>query len=116
MAGRVCQTRMHPGPGRKGGAMQPMNAVPFDADLADYEDQAEALLDAWQSGDKDAVALVHRKHPRFLDDQIKWLPKPISDDEVAGSPFDLDDARLTVARWYDFADWRSLSKHVDAVT
>src|SRR4051794_5695626 len=74
--------------------MQPMTAVPFDSDLADYEDQAEALLAAWVAGDKDAVALVHRRHPRFLDDKIKWLPKRMTDDEVRNSPFDIDDARL----------------------
>ena len=96
--------------------MQPITAVPFDSDLGDYEDQAEALLDAWRAGDADAVALVHRRHPRFLDDKIKWLPRPMSDAEVGASPFDIDDARLTVARWYEFADWPSLSAHVDAVT
>src|SRR5258708_5881365 len=67
--------------------MQPISAVPFDADLGDYDDQADALLTAWRAGDKDAAALVHRRHPRFLDDKIKWLPKAISDDEVAASPF-----------------------------
>jgi hypothetical protein len=96
--------------------MQPISAVPFDADIADYEDQAEALLAAWREGDKDAIELAHRRHPKFLDERVKWLPKRMTDDEVKASPFDLDDARLTVARWYDFADWRSLAAHVDAVT
>jgi hypothetical protein len=96
--------------------MQPITAVPFDADLGDYEDQADAVLAAWREGDKDAIALVHRRHPRFLDDKIKWLPKPMSEDDVAASPFDVDDARLTVARWYDFADWPALARHVDQVT
>jgi hypothetical protein len=96
--------------------MQPMSFVPFDSDLADYADQAEALLVAFAAGEKEAAELVHRRHPRFLDERIKWLPKRMSEDEVRASPFDMDDARLTVARTYDFADWQSLANHVDAVT
>ncbi len=96
--------------------MQPISAVPFDADIGDYQDQADALLQAWREGDTEAVALVHRRHPRFLDDRVKWLPKRMSEAEVAASAFDLDDARMTVARWYSFADWPALAAHVQAVT
>lgn len=88
----------------------------FRATLAEYERQAESLLEAWTAGDADAIALVKRKHPRFLDDTIRWLPKNLSDAEVRSTPFDAADAQFAIARWYDFADWTRLVEHVDAVT
>jgi ankyrin repeat protein len=96
--------------------MQPISAVPFDSDIAEYEDQAEALLAGWREGDKDAIATARRHHPKFLDTRISWLQKPMSDEEVRATPFDIDDARLAVARWYEFRDWPALATHVDAVT
>jgi ankyrin repeat protein len=35
---------------------------------------------------------------------------------VLSASFDESDARLTIARWYDFADWSSLEHYVAAVT
>lgn len=89
--------------------------LPFHAGLEEYQQQAEALLEAWTAGDPDAVQAVRHKHPRFLDDKIPWLPRKLSDSEVGSAPFDLADARLTVARWYDFASWTGLAEYVEAV-
>jgi hypothetical protein len=89
--------------------------LPFRAPLAEYEKQAEELLAAHKAGDAEAIDLIHRRHPRFLDDKIPWLPKPMPDSEIASAPFDLADAQLTVARSYVFLDWRSLSEWVAAV-
>ena len=96
--------------------MQPMTALPFDAGIDAYEAQAATLHAAWRSEDADAIRLVHRRHPRFLDARTRWLPKRMSDAEIAATPFDIGDARLTIARWYDFADWASLAAHVAAVS
>jgi hypothetical protein len=52
-----------------------------------------------------AIDLFHRKHPRFLDEKIKWRPKFIPDSEIRDAALSLDDARLTIARFYDFLDW-----------
>jgi hypothetical protein len=46
---------------------------------------------------------------------VKWLPRRRTAAEIAAAPFDLDDARLVVARGYDFADWEALAEHVEAV-
>ena len=78
--------------------------------------QADALLDAWNAGDPGAIAIARHKHPKFLDDTIKWLPKRLSDEEARRTPFEFADAQLTVARWYDFDSWPRLVEHVEAVT
>jgi len=59
-----------------------VQALPFSALLRDYERQARELLDAFRAGDAGAIALFHQKHPRFLSDEVAWLPKPVSDDEI----------------------------------
>jgi ankyrin repeat protein len=79
-----------------------------------YEQQAASLLAGHHAGDPVAIDILHRKHPRFLHDKIKWLPKSISDAEIRAAAISLDDARLTVARFYDYADWTALASHVAA--
>ena len=93
-----------------------MTPLSVRAPLADYVMQADALLDAWNAGDPGAIAIARHKHPKFLDDTIKWLPKRLSDEEARRTPFDFADAQLTVARWYDFDSWPRLIEHVEAVT
>lgn len=93
-----------------------MQALPFRSPLRDYEQQAHELLEAFRAGDAAALSAVRQKHPRFLSDEVPWLPKPVSDAEVRSTPFDEFDARLTVARGYDFQDWRWLRAWVKAVS
>jgi len=93
-----------------------LQRLPFDASLADYQQQADALLDAWTSGDADAIQIMRHTHPRFLDAEIPWLPKRMSDAEVRSVTLDRSDAQLALARWYDFQSWPRLTNHVDAVT
>jgi ankyrin repeat protein len=90
--------------------------LPFRAPLVAYERQADDLLRGWNQHDRDAVEIVRRKHPRFLDETIKWLPKNLSDEDLRRATLDGADARLALARWYDFADWPRLAEYVDAVT
>ena len=93
-----------------------LTPLPVRAPVADYVMQADALLDAWNAGDPGAIAIARHKHPKFLDDTIKWLPKRLSDEQAREMPFEFADAQLTVARWYDFASWPRLVEHVEAVT
>jgi hypothetical protein len=90
-------------------------AVPFQSPLSSYEQQAESLLAGQRAGDDAALDRFHRKHPRFLDEKIKWLPKFIPDDEIRAATLSLDDARLAIARSYDFLDWPSLATYAQAV-
>ena len=83
--------------------------------IEEYEVQARMLLAGHAAGDPRAIKIIHERHPRFLDEEVKWLPKRISDDEIRAAAFDLDDARLAVARGYCFRDWQSLAAHVAEV-
>ena len=93
-----------------------ITALPFDAPLAAYEQQADALLAGWKAGDPQAIRVFRNRHPRFLDDKIPWLERHMTDDEVRAVSIDRDDALLAVARWYEFADWRRLAEYADAVS
>ncbi len=91
-------------------------ALPFRSPLSAYEQQAENLLSGHRAEDPAAIDLFHRKHPRFLDEKIKWRPKFIPDSEIRDATLSLDDARLAIARYYDFLDWSSLGAYVEAVS
>src|SRR5688572_27184486 len=89
--------------------------LPFDAALDRYQRQAEEFLAAFRAGDADAVSCFKRRHPRFLDDKIPWLPKKLSDAEVAANALERTDAQLALARRYDFRDWTALEEYVGTV-
>ena len=89
---------------------------PLRSPLSAYEEQADRLLEAHRAADPAAIDLFHRKHPRFLDETIKWRPKFIADSEIRDAALSLDDARLAIARNYDFLDWPALVDYVDAVS
>ena len=93
-----------------------LQPVPFWSSLCAYERQAEDLLEAHRAAEPAAIGLFHRKHPRFLDEKIKWRPKFIPDSEIRDAELSLDDARLTIARYYDFLDWPALAAHVEAIS
>ncbi len=93
-----------------------MVPLPFDSALNDYHRQAEELFAAWKAGDPDAIRLVIHRHPRFLSDRASWLPRKMSEAEIRSAPFELADAQLSIARWYDFANWDRLREWVDAVS
>jgi ankyrin repeat protein len=93
-----------------------LQPLAFRSPLAAYERQAADLLAGHRAADPDAIDLFHRKHPRFLDEKITWRPKFITDADIRDTPLSLDDARLGIARYYDFLDWASLVMYVDAVS
>jgi hypothetical protein len=81
------------------------------APVASYEAQAHELLAGWNAGHEDAILVFRTKHPTFLDESIRWLPRDMSDEDVRAVAIDLADARLAVARSYGFADWPALAAH-----
>lgn len=93
-----------------------LEPLPFWSPLAAYARQAENVLAGHRAADPAAIDLFHRRHPRFLEETIKWRPKFIADEEIRDTPLSLDDARLAIARYYDFRDWASLASYVDAVS
>jgi ankyrin repeat protein len=91
-------------------------ALPFDSSIAGYESQAAALLAGWRAGDKDTISAIRQLHPKFLREDVSWLEKPMSEEQVRSTPVELDDAKLAAARWYQFLDWPALAAHVAAVS
>lgn len=92
-----------------------LTALSSDAPLSAYEQQAAALFARWQSGDATAIGVFRSRHPKFLDDKIPWLQKGLTEEELRATPIDRDDAKLALARWYDFYDWARLEEYVAAV-
>lgn len=93
-----------------------LRPVPFGSPLSAYEDQAITVFAGHRAADPGAINLLHSKHPRFLDEKIKWRPKFIPDSEIREAALSIDDARLTIARYYDFLDWPALAVHVTAIS
>src|SRR6185436_8463055 len=87
----------------------------FDATLEEYQQQAVSLLGLWRAGDEDAVRFFWQQHPRFRRPDVLWLPKPLEKADVLKEAMTADDARLAIARWYDFRDWDALREWVSAV-
>jgi hypothetical protein len=92
-----------------------LEPLPFRSTLAQYRQQAQALLDSWQADDAPAIQIFRNNYPPFLDEKITWLPKQLSDAEVRGAKIELADAELTLARWYSFQSWKDLAAWVEAV-
>jgi ankyrin repeat protein len=87
----------------------------FNAPLDGYIAQADALLAGWHARDAGAIRVFRNRHPKFLDDKIPWLERHMTDAEVRATPIDRDDARLALARWYEFQDWQRLEEYVASV-
>ncbi len=92
-----------------------MQRLDFRSPLSAYDQQAEDLRAGQRSGDPEAIAILKRNHPRFLDEKIPWLQKNVTDAEVQSAPLDRDDARLAIARHYCFRDWPSLAVFVESL-
>ena len=92
-----------------------MKHLPTLAPLYAYEDQAAELLAAHGRGEAWALELLHSCLPRFLDDEVKWLPLPISNSEIRDSSLSMNDARMAVARAYSFRNWNALVEFVTQV-
>jgi ankyrin repeat protein len=90
--------------------------LPYRSSLAEYQRQADDLLARWNNGDAAATEFFRRQHPRFRDENVKWLPKHLSAAEVRRVAMDLGDAQLALVHWYDFESWPRLSVYVEAVT
>jgi len=89
-----------------------MTPLPFRSRLEEYEKQADQLLDGFLAGDQQAIDLFHHHLPRFLDERIPWKPKALSAEELRSATVDREDARLALARFYGFRDWRELARWV----
>src|SRR5262249_29182466 len=97
-------------------ARMQLTPVSFRATLREYQKQADDLLAGWQAGNEDAIRLAVHRHPKFLRADVPWLPRGLTKEEIRSASFDIADAQMAIARWYDFADWQCLEEYVEAVT
>jgi hypothetical protein len=93
-----------------------MERLPFRANLAEYGRQADAVLSGWNAGDESAIRFFWEQHPRFRRPDVLWLPREMERVDIQKNVMTDEDARLVVARWYDFRDWAALRDWVEAVT
>ncbi|MCX6591575.1 MAG: ankyrin repeat domain-containing protein [Acidobacteria bacterium] len=91
---------------------EPLN---FGAPLNAYLDQAQQLRAGHQQGEPWAIQALHHLHPRFLQSEVKWLPQPLTPEQIQAAEVTSDDTRLAVARFYSFEDWHALAGHLDAI-
>jgi ankyrin repeat protein len=93
-----------------------MDPLPFLAPLSAYEQQAKALLASWQSPEPgSALDFFHDHHPRFRREDVAWLPKALSQEQLSRETFTHADAQLAIARSHNFLDWASLETWVRAI-
>jgi hypothetical protein len=78
----------------------------FRASLAEYQQEAEALLDALKSGDEAAEWRFKWEHPGFRGRSVA---------DVRAATLDLTDAQVVVAHEYAFESWSDLAAFTDAV-
>ncbi len=81
-------------------------SLPYNAPLEEYQQQADALLAALESGDEAAEWRVKWEHPDFHG-------KSVSD--VRAARLDITDARAVTAREYGFETWADLAEFTDLV-
>jgi hypothetical protein len=92
-----------------------MDRLPYRATVSDYQHQADALLNGWSARDESAVEFFWRQHPRFRRPDVLWLPRQVEASELQTAVMTGDDARLAIARWYDFRDWAALTEWAESV-
>jgi len=81
--------------------------LPYRATLAEYQQQAEALLDALKSADEAAEWRFKWNHPRFRGQSVT---------DVRAATLDVADAQVVVAHEYGFGSWADLAEFTDAVS
>jgi ankyrin repeat protein len=86
--------------------MSHSDPLSYRASLADYQRQAEALLDAVKSGDNAAEWRFKWNHPRFRGKSVA---------DVKAATLDRADAQLLVAQENHFVTWADLAEFTEAV-
>jgi ankyrin repeat protein len=86
--------------------MSRVDQLPYRAVLAEYQQEAEALLSAMKTGNEAAAWRFKWLHPRFRGKAIT---------EVRSATLHEGDAQLVLAREYGFEDWTALTAFTEVV-
>lgn len=81
----------------------------------DYRAEAQQLLTNWRAGDEAALHFFHAHHPRFRREDIHWLPKDLTPEQLKAEHFTEADALAAIASRYDFPNSDALAAHIEAM-
>lgn len=84
----------------------PERRRPFARELSYYDDRGQGMLSVLETGQKRAVDLVRRYHPRFAD---------ATDAEIRATKLTRDDARLIMAQEHGYLSWDAFAQAVAAL-
>ncbi len=84
----------------------PDRCRPFVRDLSYYDDRARGLLSVHETGQRRALEILRRYHPRFAD---------ASDAEIRAAALTLEDGRLVFALEHGFLSWDAFARQVEAL-
>ena len=78
---------------------------PFVKEIQYYSDRAAGLRSVHKTGQRRALELIRRSHPRLA---------AASDDAIREAKISQEDAELICAREHGFLDWTSFSSHIES--
>jgi ankyrin repeat protein len=84
----------------------PDRCRPFVREVQYYDDRARGLLSVHETGQRQALGILRRYHPRF---------SGAPDAEIRDAALTLDDARLVFAHEHGFLSWEAFTRHVEAL-
>ncbi len=82
----------------------PEKDLPSRPNLEQYRKQAKELARASRAGAADAIARIHRHHPRFT-----------ASNSPAPARVSLADAQLVIAREHGFESWPKIAAHIESL-
>jgi ankyrin repeat protein len=93
-----------------------LKQLPVLTSLERYQKQSKELINAYKSGDPEAVRCIRQHHPRLPGRANTNDRNKVTDSNIRSAGVTLADSRSVVARWHGFASWSNLAKHIEALT
>ncbi len=89
--------------------------LPARPRLEQYQKQAKDLLEAFNSGNPEAMRWVKRYHRRLPGRPDTNDRNKVTDSEIRSAKLSLIDAQFVIAREHQFENWSKFEKHVEGL-
>ena len=89
--------------------------LPARPRLEQYQKQAKDLLEAFKSGNPEAMRWVKRYHRRLPGRPDTNDRNKVTDSEIRSAKLSLIDAQFVIAREHQFENWSKFKKHVEGL-
>ena len=89
--------------------------LPARPRLEQYQKQAKDLLEAFNSGNPEAMRWVKRYHRRLPGRPDTNDRNKVTDSEIRSAKLSLIDAQFVIAREHQFENWAKFEKHVEGL-